>query len=61
MELLQRSDIATAIAANRESVLGDDTGAEAERFSGELIQMVSDTEADWLFENWDAVLEAMAA
>ena len=43
------------------AILGDETGAEAERVVTLVLESIGDDNpaADWLFENWDSVLDGL--
>jgi hypothetical protein len=41
------------------AILADETGAEAERVTALVLEQLDSDTADWLFENWDRVLDAL--
>jgi len=41
------------------AIKADETGAEAERANTLVLEQLTSPEADWLFDNWDAVLNAL--
>lgn len=48
------------LAPHAAAILGDDTGSEAERIMALVIEQLDSAAADWLFDNWDSVLEGLA-
>jgi hypothetical protein len=41
------------------AIKADETGAEAEWASALVLERLDSESADWLFDNWDAVLQAL--
>jgi hypothetical protein len=43
------------------AILGDETGAEAVFITAQVLEGLDSDAADWLFDNWDSVLDGLAA
>ena len=41
------------------AILGDETGAEAERANDQVTSQISSNDADWIGDNWDLILEKL--
>jgi len=48
-------------APHAAAILGDETGSEAERIASLVLESLDSAAADWLFDNWDSVLDGLAA
>ena len=43
------------------AILGDESGAAAERIVAQVVEGLDSATADWLCDNWDSVLDGLTA